>query len=67
MADEKKTLSDEQLNDVTGGSNRIPPLIMCVDTTAASSKTEAASLVAEETDGRIPTNLASEVSANTLA
>lgn len=61
MADEKKTLSDEQLNDVTGGRNIIPPLIMSVDT--AADEAEAASLASEATAASLASTLADEPSA----
>ncbi|MDO4849998.1 MAG: hypothetical protein Q4B45_09575 [Coriobacteriia bacterium] len=60
MADEKKTLSDEQLNDVTGGRNIIPPLIMSVDT--AAGEAEAASLASEATAASLASTLADEPS-----
>ncbi len=62
MADEKKTLSDEQLNDVTGGRNRIPPLIMSVDTASASGEAEAA-LASEASTTNLASTLADEPSA----
>ncbi len=63
MADEKKTLTDEQLNDVTGGRNKIPPLIMSVDTASAASEAEAATLASEAGAANLASTLADEPSA----
>lgn len=43
MSDEKKVLSDEQLTDVNGGRNLIPPLIMNADPASTASTDTAAS------------------------
>lgn len=51
MSDEKKVLSDEQLTDVNGGRNLIPPLIMSTDTASTAStdtKASTASTLADE-------------------
>lgn len=51
MSDEKKVLSDEQLTDVNGGRNLIPPLIMSTDTASGASadtKASTASTLADE-------------------